>query len=360
MEYIVIIPVLNPEPCLEEIVERLWDLGHQTILVNDGSDESCLPFFRRMEDQCIVLHHRENRGKGAAIRTALNYIKEEFWGYDVIGVMDADGQHLPEDMEKVLLRAGTHPGTLVLGSRIMDSHSPWKSRAGNYLARKLFRLAVGGEIYDTQTGLRAFSGDLLDVMANVGGDRYEYETNVLITCVQQQIPVLEVPVKTIYHDKDNSCSHFRGIRDSLRIFGQMLKFTMASFSSFLLDYGLFALFTLLLPATAWGVAAANVGARVISAAYNYTVNCRLVFHRRQTARTALDYLALAAVILVLNSVLLQGFLQVFHIPVYPAKILTEAVLFLVSWMVQKRVIFAARAGRKELTGVLGEKRGERL
>lgn len=78
MEYIVIIPVLNPEPCLEGGVDRLWDLGHQTILVNDGSDKVHFPFFQRPEKKCIIPHHRENRGKGAAIRAALNYIKEEF------------------------------------------------------------------------------------------------------------------------------------------------------------------------------------------------------------------------------------------------------------------------------------------
>lgn len=294
MEYIVIIPALNPDPCLEDIVKKLWQWEHQIVVVDDGSEQVYRPLFDRLSEKAIVLRHKENRGKGAAIKTALEYIGKELWEGRMIGIMDADGQHLPEDMEKVLGCAASRPGTLVLGSRTMSRQVPWRSRLGNAVARKVFQAAVGGRIRDTQTGLRAFSADLLKEMQKVAGERYEYEMNVLIHCVRKGIPVEEVPVRTIYHDKDNSCSHFRGIRDSLRIFGQILKFSAASFSSFLLDYGLFALFTAALPKAAWSAAAANVGARVLSAAYNYTVNCRLVFGQKQTARTAVDYLALAA------------------------------------------------------------------
>ncbi len=246
---------------------------------------------------------------------------------------------------------------LILGVRTIDKDVPWKSRIGNLLTRRVFRLTTGVEVSDTQTGLRAFSSRLLNFMQNIPGERYEYEMNVLVTCAKQGISIIEIPVQTIYHDRENSCSHFRKVRDSIRIYSQLLKFSLVSFSSFLLDYGLFVLLTLLLPKVAAGVMAANVGARVLSGGYNYIMNCRLVFHEKHSLKTAVDYVALAALILFLNNILLQVFLSGLGIPVYPAKILTECVLFLISWVIQKKLIFC---GGKELRIPMKKKSGERI
>ena len=114
-----------------------------------------------MAEKCTVIHHRENLGKGAAIKTALKYIKQEMDGWGVIGIMDADGQHLPEDMERLLMKASSEPEALILGSRTMDKSVPWKSRMGNQITKGVFRLVTGTAVTDTQTGLRAFSAGLL-------------------------------------------------------------------------------------------------------------------------------------------------------------------------------------------------------
>ena len=96
---------------------------------------------------------------------------------------------------------------------------------------------TGVAVSDTQTGLRAFSAELLDFMSRISGSRYEYEMNMLASCAKKGIPIREVPIRTIYHDKENSCSHFRRIRDSVRIYRELFKFFLSSFSSFLLDSG---------------------------------------------------------------------------------------------------------------------------
>lgn len=101
MERIVIIPALNPDEGLRNLVERNWELENQVIIVNDGSDKIYDKLFWELGEKCIVLHHNENKGKGAAIKTALKYIRRELWECSVIGIMDADGQHLPDDMEKL-------------------------------------------------------------------------------------------------------------------------------------------------------------------------------------------------------------------------------------------------------------------
>lgn len=256
------------------------------MLVDDGSEAKYQPLFQELGEMCIVLHHPRNLGKGAAIKTALRYVKEELWEYDVIGTMDADGQHMTEDMERVLEQAALHPEALVLGCRTVDGKMPWKSRMGNRITRAVFRRATGAWISDTQTGLRAFFAKLLEQMLAVPGERYEYEMNVLMDCVRQKIPLIEVPVQTIYQDRKNSSSHFRRVRDSFRIYRKLLRFSAVSLSSFVLDYGLFALFTLLFSGISWGIGASNILARFLSATWNYLGNCRLVFAEKPTWRTA--------------------------------------------------------------------------
>ena len=320
MERIVIIPALNPDEGLRDIVDRNWELENQIIVVDDGSEKKYAPFFQELSEKCIVLHHKENRGKGAAIKTALRYIKEELWDCSLIGTMDADGQHLPDDMEKLLMKSASNPEAVVLGSRTFDRTVPWPSRAGNRITRKVFQITTGVSVSDTQSGLRSFSSELLDFMLNVPGERYEYEMNVLAACTKRRIPIIEVPIQTIYHDRNNSCSHFRKIKDSFRIYRQLLKFLLVSASSFLLDYGMFVLLIFLFPKTMGFIAAANILARLVSGIYNYLLNCHLVFHERRSAKTALDYLVLAGLILLLNNIFLQGFVTVLHMPVYSAKI----------------------------------------
>lgn len=348
MNATVIIPAFDPDDNLIKVVNRVWDLGNQIIVVDDGSNHEKLDLFHRLSEKAIVIHHEKNMGKGAAIKTALQYIKENLWDCNIIGVMDADGQHLPEDMEKLVMKANIKENAMILGVRSVGTEMPLKSRLGNSITRAVFHAVSGVKISDTQTGLRAFSRKLMEKMLTVEGTRYEYETNVLFYCAKKDIPIIEVPIKTIYHDEENSCSHFHPVRDSIRIYKDILKFSLSSLSSFFLDYLLFCLLVFLFPTNAVGIALANVFARIISGAYNYFVNCKLVFHAGMRMETALGYLGLALGILCLNSIILQVYSVFFGIPIYVAKILTELSLFLISFIVQKRLIFGGKKIGKEM------------
>ena len=336
---VVIIPAYKPDETLIEITDKLWAYGCTIIVVDDGSGEEYQTIFDHVRDVCIILRHPENRGKGAAIKTALTYVKEELWNNELIGVMDSDGQHLPEDMMKLLGFAGSHRKTMVLGVRNVGMDMPLRSRLGNRITRSVFKLASGVEVSDTQTGLRAFSSDLILKLLSVDGERYEYEMKVLMSMAKEGIPIEEVPIHTIYRDENNSTSHFRAVRDSIRIYKDIFKFTLSSFSSFILDYLLFSALMLFLPHTAVLVLAANILARMVSAFYNYSMNCRFVFHTKRKISTATHYFALAVVVLIMNNFILETFVQVLHFSVYPAKLMTEVSLFLVSWFVQKYFIF---------------------
>lgn len=127
---------------------------------------------------------------------------------------------------------------------------PLRSRIGNELTRSVFHLISGVRVSDTQTGLRAFGTEMIPEFLVIEGERYEYEMNVPITMAKKKVHIREIPIKTIYKDDDNSTSHFRTVRDSLRIYKDILKFTFSSFSSFVLDYLLFSGMMLLFPHTA--------------------------------------------------------------------------------------------------------------
>ena len=343
---VVIIPAYKPDETLVTMIDQLWTYGCQIVVVDDGSGEEYRKIFDRVRDICIILHHFKNRGKGAAIKTALAYIKDELWDIRLAGIMDCDGQHRPEDMMKLLEFAGTHRKALVLGVRTVGEEMPLKSRLGNQITRMVFRIASGVKVSDTQTGLRAFHTERIPKLLSVEGDRYEYEMNVLMAFAREKIPIEEVPIRTIYRDKKNSNSHFRCFADSARIYKDILKFSFSSFSGFLLDYLLFSLLLFFMPHTAVYTLLANIAARAGSAFYNYSMNCRFVFHTKRKAKTAAGYFALAGVILMMNNLILGIFTQVFSISVYPAKLLTECILFVFSWLIQKLVIFRKEKNSK--------------
>lgn len=351
MNATVIIPAYNPEENLNNIVNRIWELGNQVIVVDDGSDKSKEDIFCQLSETAIVLHHEKNKGKGAAIKTALRYIKENLWDCNVVGVMDADGQHLPDDMERLLMKAINKKNIMVLGVRNIGKDMPLKSRIGNLITRYVLNILGGVRVSDTQTGLRAFSSNLIDELLQVEGTRYEYETNVLLCCVKSGVSITEMTIKTIYHDKKNSCSHFHVFRDSFRIYRDILKFSMFSLSSFFLDYILFCIMMIFFTPASLHVFVANILARIISGSYNYLMNCKFVFHSRANTKTAMQYLLLAVCILAVNSIFLQTYTVLFHIPVFGAKILTEISLFIFSFLVQRKMIFQNKMLKRRLMNI---------
>lgn len=142
-----------------------------------------------------------------------------------------------------------------------------------------------------------------------------------------------------------------GIREKLLALWErvkLMKFALISFSSFLIDYALFTVFTVLF-GTRY-LLLDNILARVLSASYNYTMNCTVVFRQRPSVKSAGSYAALAGGILLLNNVFLELYTRLLHIPVYPAKVLTEVSLFLISYTVQKYGIFRKKEEKEEKDG----------
>ena len=206
------------------------------IVVDDGSRQECQHIFEDLSEQsgCVVLHHEINQGKGRVLKTAFShYLKSypEYWG---VVTADADGQHLPTDIyrtaQAILIASvhectplGSHVGnTMALGTRNFDEEQvPFKSRNGNKITTRAFKLLFGKWINDTQTGLRAISNGFIPMCLEIKGERFEYEINVPICAVKQRLDIIEVPIETVYFD-NNRETHFHPIKDSARIYLIML------------------------------------------------------------------------------------------------------------------------------------------
>jgi len=343
---IALIPAYQPADTLINLVIRLNDAHFQVILVDDGSGENYRRIFSAAKRFADVLIHEENKGKGRALKTGLSYIKRHWPDNAVVVTLDADGQHSVEDAVHVAEAASKVKGALVLGCRRFSGEVPKRSRFGNTVTRFVYRAVTGTSVSDTQTGLRAFSTGLIPFMLNVEGDRYEYEMNVLLKCARKKVPIKEVEIATIYID-NNEGSHFSTFRDSLIIYRDILKFAASSITGFAVDYGIYSL---MIAATgtlgvALSVPLSNVSARIVSSGVNYTLNRRFVFNSRErVSKTATQYFALAACILVGNTALLSFLIGELRVNEYAAKVLTEIIFFTVSWLVQKTLIFKKRPG----------------
>lgn len=355
MRIFALIPAYQPGERLVSLADELQAAGCSVIIVNDGSSPDKRAYFDRASKYAEVISHARNMGKGAAIKTGIRHIAKltaTIAGGAALVVVDCDGQHLPDDAMKVAQEAANHPGSLVLGVRSVGPEMPLRSRFGNSVTRVVFKMLSGVYVSDTQTGLRAFDRSLFDALLDVEGDRYEYEMNVLMRFAKSGVPIREVQIKTIYLDRKNSVSHFRAFSDSYRVYAGMLraadshmiKFTASSLLSFLVDYILFNIFFFALETINYGEVISNVVARVLSSAFNYRLNCTFVFKSKGSAKTLLGYAGLAAFILIFNSVLLVVYTKMDLTPRI-AKIFTEITLFIMSFLIQRFVIF--RKKRKQ-------------
>ena len=211
MKYIILIPAYEPDEKLIDLLTTI-DENINIIVVNDGSGKEYNKIFKEAKKYAHIISYEENKGKGYALKQGLSYIKNRFDNYVVV-TMDSDGQHTLNDALKLCKYAETYKDILVLGKRNWNKKTPLRSRIGNTITRFVFDTITGINIYDTQTGLRAFSYKLIDYMLNNPGNRYEYEMNVLLNLKNSGIRYHEIPIETIYID-NNKKSHFKTIKDS--------------------------------------------------------------------------------------------------------------------------------------------------
>ena len=327
---IVLIPSYEPDENLTKLIKNLNKNKITSIVVDDGSGKDYKEIFDNLDTK--VISYEINQGKGHALKEGYKYIKDNYKEYVVV-TMDSDGQHRIEDALNLYNYILENDDTLVLGKRPRGEKTPLRSKIGNAITRFVFHLVSGQDVYDTQTGLRAFSNKLIDYMLEVKGERFEYEMNVLLYAKNNKIPIKELEIETIYID-NNSKSHFNAIKDSFKVYKEIIKFSLSGIISFLIDYILFIVFKVVLN----NITIANVIARAISSTINYIINKNIVFKsNKNIAKSLLEYYGLVIFILLINTLLLN-LLSIIINPIL-AKLIVEIVLFIISWLVQKKLIF---------------------
>ena len=348
---IILIPAYKPDQSLVRLARALreQDPATEILVIDDGSGSTYTPIFTELRiDGVTVQTHPVNKGKGAAPRTGITWAKANRPG-EVIVTADADGQHLPRDIFRVGVRTETAAAagqrSIILGVRTKPDPNageegtkvPLRSKIGNSATVGFFALATGARVADTQTGLRGFTPQILDWLLQIPGDKYEYEFSMLLRATRADVELVQVPIVKVY-EPGNPTSHFRPLQDSALIYAPLLAFLASSFlTGFLVDaIALFVLVGMGAP-----LLAAVVGARIISALTNFTVN-RMLMHdggaRPSVSSSLVRYTVLAVGILAANAALMEA-LTGLGASLLVAKILTELILIPISFAVQRRWVF---------------------
>lgn len=235
IKYVALVPAYEPDEKLKKVVDDLKNDKFDVIVINDGSDIK----YEKIFNECgtKVISYPTNRGKGYAIKKGIEYVKDNYSDY-IIVIVDCDGQHQARDALNLCNYVKEHPDTLAIGKRLRKDNVPLRSKLGNAITKYIFSLATEEDIYDTQSGLRAFEEQLTEYMLETKGDRFEYEMNVLLGLKNRNIKYKEIEIKTIYID-NNKGSHFKTVRDSSRIYKQIIKYKRLSILLFILEFILF-------------------------------------------------------------------------------------------------------------------------
>ena len=218
-DIVVLIPVYNPDKdIMNKFLEKLTKKFDNIVFINDGCDKSYDNYLNKLSKKYPIIKHNINLGKGRGLKNGINYILNNYPNSSIIVAADCDGQHSVKDIKKCADMAIKYQDRLILGVRnFTNSSIPFRSKFGNIITRNVLNLLVGVKISDTQTGLRAMSFDIAKKLIDVSGERYEYETNVLIETKNRNIFVKEIPIDTIYINS-NKTSHFNPIKDSIRVY----------------------------------------------------------------------------------------------------------------------------------------------
>ena len=349
MNISVIIPSLNPDDKLIKVVDSLVEYDfNDIIIVNDGSDSEHLQPFNILSKypQCTILTHSVNRGKGRGLKTAFEYCINNRPDIDGVVTVDGDNQHRAEDIKACCEQMIKSVDKVILGVRDFSGKDvPFKSRFGNNMTSFVFKFACGLNISDTQTGLRAVPLKYLPLFCEIKGERFEYETNMLLELKNNNIGFEEVPIQTVYIE-DNASTHFNPIKDSLKIYGVIFKFLFGSLSASLIDLAMFSVIGALLlnhMSDSVRIFIATCGARIISSLYNYTFNRKAVFKSKSGVRaTMIRYYILCVCQLCVSYCLVYFVTRVLSLGMVAtvvAKAIIDVCLFIISFQIQRRWVF---------------------
>ena len=230
MKPCVAIPIFDHAETIGTVVDSLASFQLPCIIVDDGSGEATRAELERIEARHAwveVVRHDRNRGRGAALRTA--YRTAAGRGMTHVVQLDADGQHAAADVPKFLEAARARPDALVLGTPVFDDSIPWHRLYGRKLSQVIVWLETASTaVRDPLCGFRCIPlAVTLSLLKEAeGGDRMDFDPELVIRLVRAGVPVVNIPTAVRY--PEGGVSHFRMLEDNLRIAATYARLAIAA------------------------------------------------------------------------------------------------------------------------------------
>ncbi len=201
-----IIPAYNVEKTISQViygVNQFIDL-HDIIVIDDGSIDATGEKIKKTG--VVLLKNISNKGKGFSLKKGYQYVVKK--KYQAAICLDADLQHVPEDIPKFLDSFKKNNVDLILGSRMHDvSTMPWDRQFSNQTTSLLISLFTGLRVRDSQSGYRLIKTDVLRKI-NLVSNKYETESELLVKALKNKFKICHVPIRTIYNDQPSHINRF--------------------------------------------------------------------------------------------------------------------------------------------------------
>lgn len=218
MKISIVIPTYNEEARIGEVLKSLHKLNLPIIVVDDGSEDNSklqIVNYKLKYKNIIILTHKVNLGKGAALKTGCEYAFEH--GSEAVILMDSDGQHLVSDLPQFIEKLKSKKYDVILGSRNLNMGVPLDRYLGNKLASVVVALLYGIYASDLICGFRAITKKAYKKI-KWESTGYGVEIETVIKIKRYALNYCEVPVQTVYHD------NFKGVSilDAVGVLGNLL------------------------------------------------------------------------------------------------------------------------------------------
>jgi glycosyltransferase involved in cell wall biosynthesis len=217
----IIIPALNAAAHLPALLAEIQHLhpDFRLLVVDDGSEDETAEVARRAGAE--VSQHPVNRGKGAALDTGHQWALAE--KLDWVYTMDADGQHLPAELESFMTAALAQQWDVVVGTRMADTSAmPWIREATNRFTSQVISILAGCTIPDSQSGYRLFRVACLKGL-QLRTTRYDTESEILVRLAWRHYRIGSVPISTVYGEEKSSIHPLVDTGRFFRLVGLLLR-----------------------------------------------------------------------------------------------------------------------------------------
>lgn len=216
MRIVCVVPAHNEESTIGAVVRKAKDHSSLVLVVDDGSTDRTGAIAKEYGGKVIT--HIARLGVGAALSTGVKLALRS--GADIVVTIDADGQHDPDEIPQVVSPLLEMRTDLVIGSRMAmkNSQMPLYKKIGNTILSEFTSLACGATVTDSQSGFRAFTRQVGEMIAYTSTD-YRWASEMLILLSKKGVRIMDVPIKTVYFRRRIRGA---GVKDALKILYNIL------------------------------------------------------------------------------------------------------------------------------------------